>query len=327
MKIVDQSFIPVPTQSAHASTIAFYKGSPVVSWFGGFQEGDPSCAIYVWSAANPDSQTIIGDKDQMPRWNPILFPYEDKLYLFTKAGIFCDRWQTFVYELDEDMNIVKSPQLLPAGLNGPVKTKPIFHNYFVYCGSSVETAFDWTSYIERYKVEDGEFRLFDRSLPLTAEKLKMSGFNNRLTNGIIQPSLWVDDEEMMHAFFRASRGLGYIYYSKRELVHNEFVWTPPAPTKLRNPNSGVDTVFYDGRLFLVYNPSTEMRAPLSVVELDKDFNIIDTLVIREKVESNDITISGELSYPYMIEQNGQLHLTYTYGRSKIEYVVIDIEEK
>ena len=65
-----------------------------------------------------------------------------------------------------------------------------------------------------------------------------------------------------------------------------------------------------------------MRNPLVIDEV-KDLNeTVERIVIQEKVEKQ--TYSPELSYPYMIEENGKLHLVYTYGRTLIEYVIIEI---
>ena len=128
----------------------------------------------------------------------------------------------------------------------------------------------------------------------------------------------------MHAFFRSSRGLGKIYHSCRWTKEVDGVdeWSSPALTNFENPNSGVDTIYHNDRLFLVYNPSSEQRSPLVIAELDEDFCIVDELVVEEKVKEG--TYSQELSYPYMVEKNNKIHLVYTYGRCTIEYVTIEI---
>ena len=142
--------------------------------------------------------------------------------------------------------------------------------------------------------------------------------------GIIQPSLWINRKGNLNAFFRSSRGLGKIYYSYSEDSIHE-LWSSPKPTKLSNPNSGIDTVYYNNRLFLVYNPSETSRSPLNVVELDEDtFEIIEEITIEKNVPESENAYSPELSYPYMIEHNGELHCVYTRGRSRIEYCVISV---
>ena len=336
MKIEHREMLKSDTPSVHAATIAFYKDKPVFSWFGGSREGNPDVAIYVQAG---DKVHVIGDKDQIPRWNPILFPYKDGLYLFTKSGTFCDRWQTFIHDIsgiwDEDFDLTKCRvQILPAGLNGPVKTKPIVVDNDIYCGSSVETIYDWTSYIEVYSKwdKDKPFDFVSRTPPLTVPKKR---YKNRLgmnavTLGIIQPSLWIDRDGILNAFFRSSRGLGTIYHSERRCSDEElkiYDWTSPQETSLENPNSGIDAVYCYDKLYLAHNPSSDYRYPLVVSQLRPSFKIKESLVIREKVESsfNDWN-TKELSYPYMIEHEEALHLVYTYGRAVIEHCIIDISQ-
>lgn len=332
MEIIDRKYLDVSTFSCHAGTICFYKNKPIYAWFGGTMEGNPDSAIYIQC---DDQIYVIGDKDLIPRWNPVLFSYKDKLYLFVKAGRFCDSWATLLYDIsdifEEDFDIVKTkPQILPAGLNGPVKTKPIIYGYgdLIYCGSSVENILDWTSYIEVYELKDGKLKCRKRSLPLTVPKktYQDSYYGKKKTMGIIQPSLYCDKKNKYsspQAFFRSSRGLGKIYHSSSQInSFGDIYWPDPVATKLDNPNSGIDCVYTNDRLFLAHNPSSVHRRPLVISELDKNFNIIDQLVIQEKTDG--ITNSPELSYPYMVEHDGKLHLIYTYGRSKIETVTVDI---
>jgi len=329
MKIKHREILPTATNSVHASTIAFFRNKPVIAWFGGNREGLPDSSIYIQKG---NQIAVIGGNIQVPFWNPILFPHQNKLFIFTKKGEFCDRWQTEIFDISNIKNIHKVCDL-PAGCNGPVKTKPCVHNGSIYCGSSVETRWDWSSYIEEYKIVDDFFKCVYRTAPLTVPKVKYDAYVygakvSRSTVGIIQPSIWVDREGKMHAFCRSSKGLGRIYHTYGWAgVLDEVsatVWSDPEPTELENPNSSVDTVYFNGRLFLVYNPSSEYRMPLVVVELNDQFEIMDHVVIREEVDEEIGFNTQELSYPYMIEHDGELHLTYTHGRKKIEYVIIEV---
>jgi len=331
MKIVDRQFLNVRTPSCHASTIAFYKDEPVFAWFGGSREGMPDSSIYI---QYKDKVRSLGTKVQMAYWNPILFTIEDELFLAYKRGDFCDRWQTYILNIS-DIDGKKAwnendAQIIPAGLNFCVKTKPLFDSMgYLHCGSSVETRDDWTSYVEIFDYQDGEFIFDSRSKPLVVPKHQyvtihpLYGDIKRLTMGIIQPSLWQDKNNSMHAFFRSSRGLGAIYHSQEDPSSwGDGEWTQPSATELNNPNSGIDTVYMNERLFLVYNPSDISRNPLVLAELDDKFNVVDELVIQKEVK--DKTLTNELSYSYMVENDDKLNLVYTYGRSAIEHVTIEI---
>lgn len=328
MKLISSQFLNVQTRSCHASSVAFYKDKAIFAWFGGTMEGEADVAIYIQCG---DKMHVIGDRDYMPRWNPVLFIKDDKLMLFLKKGVKCSDWQTVIYDIsgivEEDFQIDRDAKFmyLPAGLNGTVKTLPLVNDGNIYCPSSVETFFDWTSYIEIY---DSKWKLLERSMPLVADKVKCDnryGYAS-LSLGLIQPSLWYKNRRM-HAFFRSSRGLGKIYYSyakENKGLYNK--WVKPIATSLENPNSSIDVVCSNDRLFLVHNPSATYRNPLVVSELkdDNEFEVIDQVVIREKIDGVDKTLSPELSYPFMIWNDGKLHCTYTYGRSKIEYVTIEV---
>jgi predicted neuraminidase len=340
MKIVDRRFLNTPTRSSHASTIEFWDDHPVFAWFGGTREGAEDVAIFVNNLHGTDETITIGARDRMPRWNPILFAYDDRLYLFEKAGVFCDRWQTYIHDITEwapnepEKSIRQRAVTLPCGLNGPVKTRPIQETGLseegdIICGSAVETFSDWTSYFEHFSIKDGEWEFLSRSKPIAVKEKRSYSANGRygVSLGIIQPALWYDDRKGVQSFFRSSHGLPNLYYTYSDFrgkVHGPF------ETNLPNPNSGVDVVYTNDRLFLVSNPSSDLRNPLVIQEIrkksDTEWEIIDTVTIRESIDEADrgTCISQELSYPYMVEHDGKLHLVYTYGRTKIEYVTISI---
>jgi predicted neuraminidase len=342
MEVLERRFLPSTTNSVHAASIAFFRDHPVFSWFGGTKEGMSDVAIYVYNLNNNGTTIVIGDKDVIPRWNPILVSIKDNLILFEKSGMFCDRWQTFVHDISnwsDDITkkeIEESKIVLPAGLNGPVKSCPIVIDDELVCGSSVETMYDWSSYIETYKipyVQTNNLRFVYRSNPLHvpskhAYQDPFSGKSCR-SLGIIQPTLWRTGS-VLHAFMRSSRGLGKIYYARGDVGFN--AWDNAIPTNLDNPNSAVDVAYFNDRLFLVHNPDTLHRNPLVLSEIGmmqaKNGGMIctitDQILITENVDEKTPLISRELSYPYMIEYGGNLHIVYTYGRSKIEYVVVKV---
>jgi len=102
MKIESRKYLNVETSTCHASTSAYFKDEPVFAWFGGQREGLPDSTIYIQFGDKEESKVyIIGAGNNVARWNPILFPYQDRLYLFVKSGDFCDRWQTFLYDITD----------------------------------------------------------------------------------------------------------------------------------------------------------------------------------------------------------------------------------
>lgn len=146
----------------------------------------------------------------------------------------------------------------------------------------------------------------------------MSG-QTATTMGIIQPTLWHGDDGTLKALFRSSNGLGRIFTSSAERPFSK--WSVPSATSLPNPNSGMDVVCHNKRLFVACNPSENERFPLVLLELDKDFDIIDTMLIDEKSDSYR---SPEVSYPYIIYHDGRIHCVHTCGRAQIVHTVIEI---
>lgn len=343
MKIESREFLPKQALSVHASTIVFHpQGHPVFAWFEGPREGHANVFIRLYNLNGDGKSILIGDKDMMPRWNPILFEKDGQIYLFEKMGEFCDRWQTLFHNVTKWSNditfkeIIANTQILPAGLNASVKTKPIFYkdppnSDLMFCGSSSETMFDWASYVECYRIENDKLIPVYKTNPLSTEKVKYQNpFTGAVSRslGLIQPTLWIDESDgfpVINAFLRASYGLGYVYHAKTLTWggDNPFrKWSIPEQITIENPNSSVDVVYYKNRLFMACNPVKTGRLPLVIFELDKDFKIIDHISICDSIQEQ--TISQEASYPFMIENNGKLHLTYTYGRSRIEHVIISI---
>ena len=102
-------------------------------------------------------------------------------------------------------------------------------------------------------------------------------------------------------------------------------WSNLEPIELPNPNSGTDAVtLKDGRHILVYNH----------IEPDEEWgnrNILNVAVSKDGLNWNAVVLlendedpQGEYSYPAVIQsEDGMIHITYTWNRELIKYVVID----
>jgi predicted neuraminidase len=90
--------------------------------------------------------------------------------------------------------------------------------------------------------------------------------------------------------------------------------------ELPNPDSGIDgVVLHDGRALLVYNHSKTARSPLNIgVSSDgKHWHMALTLEDQE----------GEYSYPAVIQTSDKMvHIVYTWNRSRIKHVVVDLKQ-
>ena len=99
-------------------------------------------------------------------------------------------------------------------------------------------------------------------------------------------------------------------------------------TDLPNPNSGTDAVtLQDGRQLLIYNHTTREG------EEPKNRNMLNLAVSDDGINWNPVmTLENEpikdgYAYPAIIQsEDGPVHITYTFNRRSIKYVVIDPEK-
>jgi predicted neuraminidase len=97
------------------------------------------------------------------------------------------------------------------------------------------------------------------------------------------------------------------------------------PINLPNNNSGLDAVtLKDGRHLLVYNHidrsrSNDKRNQLHLAISNDGINWNAVAMLE-----NDKNTEHEYSYPAIIQtKDGLVHITYTYKRELIKYIVVD----
>ena len=99
-------------------------------------------------------------------------------------------------------------------------------------------------------------------------------------------------------------------------------WSPPVKIALPNPNAAIgSTLLAGGPLLLVFNNAEENREDLSLA-ISKDFG--DTWRIAHRLEGDSSSSPApvpEYSYPWIMQdQVGDIHVFYTWGRSRIKHV-------
>ena len=100
-------------------------------------------------------------------------------------------------------------------------------------------------------------------------------------------------------------------------------WSPLAPSVLPNPSAGIDAVtLADGRQLLVYNHSSRNRAQMNVAVSNNGKDWKAALKLEDET-----TVGGKKAYgayPAAIQaSDGLVHITYTWRRELINYVVVD----
>jgi predicted neuraminidase len=319
-----------PFRSSHASTLVELRdGGLMAAWFAGSAEGNPDVAIWAsqQEQRNWSPPVELAREHGVPCWNPVLFHAQDgRLWLYYKFGPSPETWTTGrAYSMDEGKTWSKVEHL-PAGLLGPIRTKPIvLKDNVIVSGSSVESYGSWAVWIERSS--DGGATWIKIGPIVTQQTLtrtdrspdepKNTDSTDRVaTHGIIQPSVVSLGGQHLRLYARSTSDIAHICIA--DSYDLGFTWTQAHPIDLPNPNSGIDAMtLHDGRVVLIFNDTARGRTPLNLaVAVDGEhFEIFRTLEDQP----------GEFSYPAIIQTaHGDLEMTYTWNRKAIRHVHVPL---
>lgn len=301
----------------HASTLEALKdGTVVCAAFMGRKEGHKDVNIVIsrrssegWS--RPETVTEKG----RAHWNPVLFEVRpDDLFLMYKVGKSPINWVTMVREsTDHGLTWSEERPLVPSDKRvgrGPVKNKPIrLESGRILAPGSMERV-NWQAFVD---ITDDEGLTWHQSNIIRANNIPPG---QEFGRGVIQPTLWQDDiRGDVHMLLRSTEGLIY----KSDSQDEGKTWCPAYPLSVPNNNSGLDVVknSQDGLLYLVCNPTTDIsigtrRTPLSLLFSRDNGKTWSKMLDLE-------TGRGEFSYPAVVEENGNLYISYTWKRLNIAY--------
>ncbi len=309
--IVRAEFIytEAPFPSCHASTLVEVEpGVLLAAWFGGSDEGESDVAIWTsrWDGKTWSPPQEVARAENVPCWNPVLFLMPNgETILFYKAGPSPQEWSGLLKRSNDGGKTWSREELLPAGILGPIKNKPLLlSDGTLVCGSSVESWKTWACWMEL--TPDGG-KTWSKVGPL---------FYPEELNGIIQPTLFLDREGNLRMLCRSTRRIGRICSAVSKDGGKS--WSAVKATDLPHPGSGIDAVgLKDGRTVLVYNHTASGRSPLNI-GLSSDGG--ETWKMQVTLEDQP----GEYSYPAVIQtSDGLVHTTYTWKRERIKHVVLD----
>lgn len=317
-QVVHSGFIyeTAPFPSCHASTLAETPGGIVAAWFGGTHEKHKDVGIWFSrlerGAWTPPVEVANGIQDsslRYPTWNPVLFQLPGKeLLLFYKVGPSPSEWWGMLKRSYDGGRSWSAAERLPKGILGPIKNKPVLlTDGTLLCPTSSEHD-GWRVHFEMTR--DGG-RSWERT----------PAINDGREFSAIQPSILFTRDGRLQILCRSKNGVVLQAFSS----DRGRTWSPLERTALPNPNSGTDAVtLAEGRQLIVYNHVTKRsmewggsRSPLNIALSDDGIDWKPWLVLEDEPKM-------EFSYPAVIQgSDGRIHITYTWKRQRIKYVVLD----
>lgn len=315
-----------PTPQVHASTIVETPSGMVAAFFAGTREKHPDVGIRVsrleggtWTRPEEVANGVESDTLRYPCWNPVLFqPKEGPLLLFYKVGPSPMDWWGMVMSSTDDGRTWSTPQKIGEDpkvghLLGPIKNKPIqLADGTIINPSSIELVdgeeVKWMTHFEVSKDNGNTWQV-------------IGPINDGITFDAIQASILQHKDGRLQILCRTRQNVISTSWSSDQGKS----WSEMEATSLPNPSSGTDAVtLADGRHLLVYNHSTREG------EEPKARNILNLAISTDGIDWQPVmTLENEpnrsgYSYPAIIQsKDGLVHLTYTYDRESVKYVVID----
>lgn len=304
--------------SCHASTVLpLDDGRVMVAWFAGEHESNDNVRIWfsvkengVWS-----TPVQIFSDENIPHWNPVLdLKNNGTIRLYYKKGKKIPFWKTWFVDSSDSGKTWTMPQILvendESGGRGPVKNKCLRTSSGVLLApASSEQKKQWRCFID-VSEDDGD--TWNKSNYIVRPR-KDFGLVK-----MIQPTLWEDNNGVIHALMRSDKGRIY----KSCSTDSGYTWSKAERTDIPNNNSGIDCVRVpDGRIFLVYNPVEENwgeRSPLELAVSEDNGNTFECVAVLENQKD------GEFSYPAITYKNNKLYITYTFNREKIMFCETEI---
>ncbi len=253
-------------------------------------------------------------------WTPVLTQNSDgELVLFYRIG-FDPRHTISLCKRSSDGGIHWSEaEILPAGIVGPTKSKPVYDSEGnMISGSSVEAgepadAFKATAcWIEILSKENRWAKFGPIEIP---EK----------RFGCIEPALFWGHHGALKLLCRdrshKAGSTGWIWAA--ESLDQGRTWSQLEKTDLPNPDSGIDVCSLgDGKILLFYNNSHTDRYPLSVA-FSNDFGNSWTPLFDLEHESGEFPSAA-------LDSQGFVHVTYACipkgnVQRRIKHVVLDLK--
>lgn len=323
----------------HGSTLCRVAGRFLVAWFQGEREGAHDSRVWL-TTGEPGSWSdpVVVSGTLAPCWNPVLHVQQSgRILLYFKVGETISSWRTFVAESSDDGASWSTPrELVPGdrGGRGPVRSSPLrLRSGRLLAGASTEswsTPARWDAFVD---VSEDDGLTWRRTEDLRLDRDVCGGA------GVIQPTLWQDQDGRVHLLARST--CGHLVGSSSD--DEGLTWAPGRLTSVPNNNSAVSACAVDDRVFLAHNPVSgnwAARAPLVVSVSDDDgatwrpWLTLETGMSGLETDGYAAADSGvvttghnEFSYPSTTATPEGLAVTYTWQRRGIVLALIPTSQR
>jgi predicted neuraminidase len=311
-----------------SSLVEVSPGVLCVAWKGGRGKGksnsDMKQNVGIWLSFFKDGQwnapqEIVQSLNSIC-WSPVLHKgINGELVLFYRIGRD-PRHTLSLFKRSFDGGVSWSTEeILPAGIIGPTKTKPLIDKEGnLICGSSVEAG----APEEELKATACWVEILSGQQWSKYGPLEIPG--KRF--GCIEPALFFTAEGLLKLLCRdrSNRvGLeGWIWIAESKDAGK--TWSELKKTNLPNPDSGVEVLTLpNGNILLIYNHSHTNRYPLSVA-LSKDGGSSWNRLFHIEEESGEFPSAT-------VDSQGYVHVSYAWtppGKSqrRIKHIVMDLSQ-
>lgn len=304
-------------------------GSFCAVWKGGPGEGKSNIdikknvgiwlSLYAGGGWSEPRQIVAAENSVC--WNPVLCKLSEKeILLFGRIGKTPRDAASFLKRSFDGGHSWTEEEILPAGISGPTKCKPVVTaEGTVICPSSIavgnaEDSLKATAVWIDISEDKGIHWKKVGPLELPSRKF-----------GVIEPALVHDSLGRLRLFCRdRAHKIGEQGFIWTSTSHDGgFSWSELKQTALPNPDSGIDAVdLGEGKLALLYNHSHTCRYPLNLaLSLDGGDSWSAPYVLDE---------SGEFPSAFLAS-DGRLHVTYAVApkngeQRRIKHLVIDLSQ-
>ena len=269
-----------------------------------------------WSAP----EQVVDASDSVC-WTPVLTKNSlGELLFFYRIGPDPRRLVSFFKKSVDQGAQWSEGEILPAGIVGPTKNKPVITPSGRLVSPSSFEAGDPDGFYKAtacwIEISDDNGDHWQKVGPLEAPGRKF---------GVIEPALFFDAQGKLRMLCRdrsyCNGQTGYIWtaVSEDEGLH----WSELKPTSLPNPDSSITVVdLGGGKVMLIYNHSHTDRFPINMaVSLDGGDTWSEPLVLDTAGEVPSAILSSD----------GLVHITYAFtnagsGQRRIKHVVVDPAE-